>query len=63
MNLLLHFILTNPTVAHRNGFSSHVFLMKEPKRRESKPHASDPSQSTAKSLGPLRSDPGASALN
>lgn len=63
VNLLLHFILTNPRVAHRNGFSSHVFLMKEPKQRESKRHAGDPSQAATKSLRPLRSDPGAFALN
>ena len=63
VNLLLHFILTNPSVAHRNGFSSHVFLMKEPKLRENKWHAGDPSQAAAKSLGPLRSHPGAFALN
>lgn len=63
VNLPLHCTLTTPSVAHRGGFSSHVPLMKEPKLRESKQHPGGPSQSSARSLGPLGPDPGIIPLN
>lgn len=51
-NLPLCLTLAMPSVAHRSGFSFHVFLMKEPKwGGGSKWHAGGPSQSAAQSRG------------